>query len=179
LPPETQSAIVVLTNTMANCDAANLIASMLLEVLRDSPQKDDYKELFRIAPKSGVEQWHTLHASLERKRITGTHPKPLASYTGKYWNHVGNWHFEIFLEKSGGLAFAFQGDRKISHSLRHYNKDVFVWLLTQDENVATGRFPYTCEGPWLLKFEAKGETIEGMRWNQNGMRDGEYFHKGE
>ncbi|KAK3353874.1 beta-lactamase/transpeptidase-like protein [Lasiosphaeria hispida] len=179
LLPETQSAIVVLTNTMANCDAANLIASMLLEVLLDSPQKNDYEELSKIASRAGTEQWHALHTSLEEKRITGTHPKPLALYTGKYWNGVGNWHFDVFLEESGGLAFAFQGDRETSHSLRHYNNDVFVWLLTQDENVATGRFPYTSEGPWLLKFEAEGEAIEGLRWNQNGIRDGEYFHKGE
>ncbi|KAK3375820.1 beta-lactamase/transpeptidase-like protein [Lasiosphaeria ovina] len=179
LLPETQSAIVVLTNTMANCDAANLIGSMLLETLLDSPQKNDYEELSRIASNAGIEQWRTLHASLEKKRIIGTHPKPLASYTGKYWNHVGNFYFEVFLDECGSVAFAFQGDRTTSHSLRHYNNDVFAWTLTQDENVATGRFPYTSEGPWLLKFEAKGETIEGLRWNQNGIRDGEYFHKGE
>ena len=103
LLPKTQSAVVVLTNTMANCDAANLIACMLLEVLLDSPQKHDYEELSRIGSKRGVEQWRDLHDYLEKMRIPGTHPKPLIPYTGKYWNHVGNWHIEVYLEEGGSL----------------------------------------------------------------------------
>ncbi|KAK3933594.1 beta-lactamase/transpeptidase-like protein [Diplogelasinospora grovesii] len=178
LLPETQTAIVVLTNTMANCDAANLIASMLLEALLDSPEKHDYEELARVASKAGVEQWQTLHRSLSRQRIDGTSPKPLESYAGKYWNHVGNWHMDIYLE-DGGLVMAFQGDRKNSHALRHYNYDVFTWLLSQDENVAIGRFPYTSQGQWLLNFQSEDGAIKGLKWNQNGIKDGEYFHKGE
>lgn len=178
LLPETQSAVVVLTNTMANCDAANLIASLLLEALLDSPEKRDYEELARVASQRGVQQWHELHDSMAKQQTNGTISKPLDFYTGKYWNHLGNWYMEIFLE-DGGLALAFQGDRANSHRLHHYNYDVFTWLLTQDENVASGRFPYTSKGQWLLSFQGKGGTIEGLRWNQNGIKEGELFHKGE
>ncbi|KAK4455290.1 beta-lactamase/transpeptidase-like protein [Podospora aff. communis PSN243] len=180
LLPETQSAVVVLTNTMANCDAANLIGSMLLEELLESPEKNDYEELSRVAAKAGVEQWHALHASLEKKRVPGTKPKPLEAYTGKYWNHVGNFYIEVFLDKEGGeLAFCLQGDKSMTYKLHHYNYDVFCWVLTQDENAATGRFPYTSEGQWLLRFEGESDAIGGLRWNQNGVKDGEFFHKGE
>lgn len=178
LLPKTKSAIIVLSNTMANGDASNWAASALLEALLDSPEKNDFLSLAEKAAEVSVSKWDDLRKSMEKSRATGTVAKPPSQYTGKYWNRVGTWFLEVYLE-DGNLTIAFQGDRKFSHVIEHYQDDSFSWLMMQDENAASGRFPYTSPGQWLLHFKADGEDIKGMRWNQNGINEGEYFHKGE
>ncbi|KAJ1669419.1 hypothetical protein EV182_008773, partial [Spiromyces aspiralis] len=43
--PETESAVLVLTNTMAPNDAADWIGQLLVETLLDSPVRNDYVRL--------------------------------------------------------------------------------------------------------------------------------------
>ncbi|KUJ24544.1 beta-lactamase/transpeptidase-like protein [Mollisia scopiformis] len=168
LVPEAHSAIIVLTNTMANCDASNWIACMLLDTLLDSPDKNDFEDLSIIAAKKNVDMWKELHSSLEKGQKPGTTPKPLGRYVGKYWNNFGNWYLEVYLE-ADELRMAFQSDREYVHALRHYHNDIFTLLLMQDENAEIGRYPSTGPGPWLLKFVVEEDTIKGMNWNSNGV----------
>lgn len=176
--PESQSAIVVLTNTMANSDASNWIACLILETLLDSPKKNDFVALAEISSKQGVLRWRELHEIMARNRQLNTKPKPPTEYVGKYWNDFHNWHLDVYLD-NGSLRIAFQGDRAHSHPITHYHHDVFSWLLTQDETAGHGRFPYTTPGAWLISFISDGVEIRGLRWNQHEIKDGEYFSKGE
>ncbi|KAK3368402.1 hypothetical protein B0H63DRAFT_515022 [Podospora didyma] len=85
-----------------------------LALYHGGTSKNEYEELSRIASRRGAEQWQELHASMARKQLPNTHPKPLESYVGKYWNEVGNWFMEVYLTTTnegsgggGGLVFAF------------------------------------------------------------------------
>ncbi|KAF2791293.1 hypothetical protein K505DRAFT_363968 [Melanomma pulvis-pyrius CBS 109.77] len=159
--PETKSVIVVLTNTMGNGDASNWVASLILETLVDSPEKHNIVAIAETASKRATQLWVELHEKMEKGRIPDTTHKPAAQYVAKHWNHVGNWHMDIYLEQDS-LRMAFQGDRQRSHVLTHYHHDVFTWLMTQDENMKHGRFPYTSSGQWLIKFQIKGYEVVGL-----------------
>jgi len=125
---------------------------MVLEGLLDSPEKHDFEAFAAASAKRIVELWQELPQKIVKRRVNGTKPKSLDEYVGKYWNDIGNWHMDVFIEKNT-LNIAFQGDRKHSHAIKHHTNNIFTWLLTQDENAAVGRFTYTSPGQWLLNFQ--------------------------
>ncbi|KAG4429231.1 hypothetical protein IFR05_015292, partial [Cadophora sp. M221] len=134
---------------LANCDAFNWMAGLLLEPILDSSEKADFETLSSNAAKRNVDMWKELHASLAKAQKPGTKPKRPKEYVRKYLNNLINWYLEVCLE-TDALRIVFQGDLEHRHAFRHYRDDVVTWLLTHDENAAVGRYPSTSPGPWLL-----------------------------
>lgn len=55
LLPDTNTAIVVLTNSMANNDTADWLGELLLEAVLDNPDKNDYIEIAKSSAKTSTE----------------------------------------------------------------------------------------------------------------------------
>lgn len=186
--PDTRTAIVVLTNSMAVNDIADCIGEMLLETVLDNPDNNDYLKLARQSAKESVAQWPRMAEELESHREKGTKPRPLREYVGSYYNAVDNWRLEVFEadDETGQLRMCMQGNRKQTYALRHYHHDTFSWLLTRDEDVKEyGRLPLTSTDFYLLAFEsgtAKG-AIDHLVWKHDpAVAQGEKFwrkHEGE
>lgn len=163
LIPDTNSAIVVLTNSLANNDCADWIGQLILETLIDSPEKNDYEQLARKSAKSSICQWKNIPNTLEKDRVSNTSPKPLSSYSGKYYNSAKDWHMEIYQEQDQ-LYMCIQGDRQLSYILKHHHYDTFSWVLSQEENVRLGRWPVTSPEFYLLDFQTDGDIVTGILW---------------
>ncbi len=121
--------------------------------------------------------------SLEAERIPGTRHRPLASYTGLYYNAIRNWVIEIGL--SGGELYSqFQGRADERYVLRHYHHDVFVWNLGYDDTVKRAQYcrPYAYykmefESHRMAKHCAEG-PIDSIRWRHDALvPQGEIFCK--
>jgi hypothetical protein len=82
LLPDSHTAIVVLTNSMANNDAADWIGEFILETVLDSPQKTDYVQFAQASATESVNRWVRMREDLESKRVPNTPLKPLDSYCG-------------------------------------------------------------------------------------------------
>lgn len=179
LLPDTNTAIVVLTNSMANNDAADWLGQLLLEAVLDNPEKNDYISIAKESAETSVGLWPRMAKELERRRIPNTHHRPLAEYSGAYYNIIGNWCIEVFEDK-GVLKVCFQGNRKLAYRLDHYHHDVFSWLLTRDEDVHRGRFPVIDPAFYLMKFEFgdAGTTFDRLVWRHDpDIPGGEVFYK--
>lgn len=163
LIPDTTSAIVVLTNSLANNDCADWIGQLLLETLIDTPEKNDYEQLARESAKSSVCQWKNIPKSLAKDRDTDTKAKPLSLYSGKYYNSARDWHMEIYHEQDQ-LYMCIQGDRQLSYTLKHHHNDTFSWALSQDENARLGRWPVTDPEFYLLEFQTDGDIVANILW---------------
>jgi len=176
LIPETKTAIVVLTNALANNDAADWLGQLLVEAVLDNKDKNDYVKLARVSAKNAINKWPKMREELADKRVLGTPVKPLKSYVGSYFNHVGNWYIEIFLDDEN-LQMCFQGNRKETYSLEHYNYDVFSWLLSHDQDARRGRMWNTDASYYLMSFETdKTEKISGLVWKHDSVvPQGELF----
>ncbi|KAF2667592.1 beta-lactamase/transpeptidase-like protein [Microthyrium microscopicum] len=180
LLPDSQSAIVVLTNSMANSDVADWVGEMLLEAVLDNPDKNDYLQIAKETIKSSLSAWPRMAVWLEERREPGTSPQSLQAYEGIYWNGPHNWSVEIFVEKDQ-LTMCFQGNREQTYALHHYHHDVFSWLLTRDENVIDyGRFPVTMPPFYLISFQIDKKTgvVKELLWKHDGdVPAGETFWK--
>ena len=113
LLPDTNTAIVVLTNSMANNDAADWIGQLLLETVLDNPDKNDYLALARDSARTSVDLWPTMKSDLEAHREPKTSHKPLRDYVGIYWNPIHNWCIEVY-ESEDILKVCFQQQRDLS-----------------------------------------------------------------
>ena len=84
---ETQSAILVMTNTLALNDCADWVGQLVLETLLGIRDKNDYLELARSVAMSMF--WHiTVEAALKKNQVHGTSPLKIEEYTGTYTNSI-------------------------------------------------------------------------------------------
>jgi hypothetical protein len=166
LLPETETVIVVLTNTLALNDVADWVGQLVLEAVLNVPkdQRNDYISAAETSRATTL-KWHaTTTEELLREQKNGNSPRDLQEYIGTYWDpaHV----FKIVVtEESGKLYWAFQGLDSEKFALDHYEDDVFTWIQTRNELAKRGR--WVDQGPeiWKADFRAgKDGRIENLFW---------------
>ncbi|XXH02014.1 hypothetical protein Hte_008379 [Hypoxylon texense] len=168
LLPDTHTAVLVLSNGLANNDVSEWIGELLLETVIDSPEKNDYLELAKVSAKNSTARWPKIKADLDKERIPGTSPLPLASYVGQFYNKNKVLMIEIRHEDKQ-LQICFQGKHEFWYPMEHYENDVFTWVLTRDENVQRGRFPITWRAFYKIRFQRSDDgRIDRLVWKHDG-----------
>lgn len=79
--PDTDTAIVVLVNSLALDDCADWIGQALLEAVLDTPHQNDHEELARQSSASYNSQWQDLERSFDTRIRAAEHARPLAENT--------------------------------------------------------------------------------------------------
>ncbi|OTB08364.1 hypothetical protein M426DRAFT_19038 [Hypoxylon sp. CI-4A] len=131
LLPETQTGIVVLSNTFALCDAPDWIAQYLVEIILDSPERNDFVELAKEAAVNALHHYEETRRILAQERIIGTKSRELIEYTGRYYNSIKNFHLDVTIS-GDKLRMVAQGYQAVNYDLQHYNYDVFSWDCDRD-----------------------------------------------
>ncbi|KAL9611292.1 MAG: hypothetical protein Q9167_004056 [Letrouitia subvulpina] len=178
LLPDTNTAIVVLTNSMANNDVADWLGQLLLETILDNPDKNDYVNIAKDSAKFSVELWLRMERNLEKHREPHTTQRSLANYVGIYWNIIHNWCIDIY-EDNGILKVCFQQQREESYELNHYHHDTFSWQLTRNEDARRGRFPVLDPEFYLLRFSVVSNRYQSNQliWKHDpDVPSGETFY---
>lgn len=177
LLPESNSAIVVLTNCMARNDAADWLGQLLLEALIDNPIKNDYLGLTKYSAEISVSLWPKMERELKERQTPGTPVKPLDEYVGVYWNWPRTWRIDVF-RRDRNLCMCFQGNRKQAYFLDHYQYDEFSWLLTRDQDVHRARFPSAFADFYILRFRTNSGVVDSVNWRHDPLvHGGETFSK--
>ena len=180
LPEREQTAIVVLSNALANNDAADWVGQLLLETILDVRHPNDYLALAKSSAKTSNALWRTMKVGLEHERIRGTVPSmALEYYVGRYCDRAEIFWLEIE-HRGDSLTMCFQGNHQQRYVLEHYHHDTFSWVLTRDENARRGRFPITWPAFYLLNFRAQkgSDEIRELLWvNDEAWEAGEVFSK--
>ena len=207
LLPETKSAIVVLTNTLALNDCADWIGQLVLEILiNDQTRQDSIKSgrdtdkmtiewarAVRVAANRAIEgakysasralRRHTLlKLELEKNRIPNTSPRALEQYVGTYTNETGLIKLVVTHEgtsEKACLYFALQGLESEKYALKHYHNDDFVWLQPREELARRGKATVQESSFYKIRFEASdGGAIDRLRWGHStDITGGEIFYK--
>ncbi len=108
--PSTQSAIVVLTNSISLNHAADWVSQLILGALLDVEERNDYRQYAKESADAHLAKFPAMHESLEANRVHETEPERLDAYLGKYYNKIGDFYIEIATnQRSKGLQLAFQG----------------------------------------------------------------------
>ena len=164
LLPDTESAIVVLTNTLGLNDTPDWVAQLVLEEMLEVPNKNDYVAAARSSVAENAKWYPDTSEELSRNRKTDTSPRKLENYTGTYWDAIHVVKIEVSLE-DGKLYWALQGLRSEKFSLEHYEDDTFTWLQPRNELAKRGRWVDQGAEFWKLRFEVDNDgQAEKVFW---------------
>ncbi|CAF9912402.1 hypothetical protein IMSHALPRED_000306 [Imshaugia aleurites] len=175
---DTNTAIVVLTNSMANNDAADWLGQLLLEAVLDKLEKNDYVSIPKASAKTSVGLWPRMARELETHRSPNTQHKSLVEYVGIYYNNIDSWCIEVF-EDIGELRMCFQRNRELPCWLDHYQHDVSSWLLTRKEDAHLRRFSVINAELYLIDFKSgdAGTNVDQLVWRHDpDVPGGEIFY---
>ncbi|KAG6990993.1 hypothetical protein G7Y79_00059g091780 [Physcia stellaris] len=164
LLPDTESAIVVLTNTLSLNDTPDWVSQLVLEEMLEVPDKNDYVAAATTSVAQNAKWYSDTREELSKSRKTNTSPKKLEEYIGTYWDAIHVVKIEVSLEE-GNLHWALQGLPSEKFSLEHYENDTFTWLQPRNELAKRGRWVDQGADFWKLRFEANSDgEIEKVFW---------------
>ena len=177
--PESESVIVVLSNSTPMCDISDWTLQLLTQTVFDFPTKHDYVMWTRKTVDNEL-GWHgRLVSDLEARRAAGTHPRDLKEYTGSYLNTNGTFIISVAL-KEDSLQMSFQARKDETFSLKHYQHDSFCWLESRNELVSRGRWVLQPADYYIFRFAADNDdkTIDRFFWaNDPEVPNGEEFQR--
>lgn len=178
LLPETESAVIVLTNTMALNDAADWIGQLLVEKLLDSPIRNDYVHLASLSSKKTIERYQKLTDELEAGKNLSNPPKDLGKYAGSYVGLDGVFLIDVAVVE-GSLEIRFQGRKSQAFRLHHYRDNVFSWFLTFDDQITRALFTAYKPEHYLVSFKLEESTgFKALNWvHDRDVAEGEDFYR--
>lgn len=164
LLPETNSSVVVCTNSIALGDVSGWVSMALIEALIDTPEPSDYLELATEAAQNASLNVETFKQKLEAEREVDTQPRSRDEYVGRYRDSTRGWIIDVRGQDStaSGLEVAFQGLDSQVWTLSHYEHDTFLWLACREEQAKRGRmvtYPLSADH-FKLHFQASN-AIDG------------------
>lgn len=176
--PETESAVVVLTNTMAFNDAADWIGQLLVETLLDSPVRNDYVNLASVSADRALKKYADLSQKIEAGRESGGSDRALGDYVGSYVGFGGIFSIKV-VEDENGLNICFQGRESQKYQLQHHHHDTFTWFSSWNEQIKRGRFIVFQPDFYSIRFIAEeGKGITTLNWvHDSAMPGGDDFIK--
>ena len=174
--PETQSAIVVLSNSSALTDYADWIGQMLTEALFDGQDRHDFAKFTKTSADVARMWYSTLEKDLQANETVGTSPNDLGEYVGTYHNKRRTLSIQI-TRAAYGLEMRFQALKSEIYNLQHYQYDTFSWLAPRNELATRGRSMHWVASYYLLRFGTDGGgSMDSVYWAHDEMvPEGEAF----
>ena len=179
LLPETDSAIVVMTNSLALNDSPDWISQLLLEELLEIEDRNDYVRAAEMSADEALKWYSTVVEDLKRDQKPDTSPQSLEEYAGVYWN--ASRTVKIVVTKEDKLYWAIQGLQTEKFSLDHYEDNTFIWLQPRNELVSRGRWVDQPALFWKLRFRYGDHGhISILNWAHDAeLPQGEDFFKNQ
>ena len=164
LLPETESAVLVLTNTMAINDAADWIGQTLVGTLLESPSRNDYVALASASVDRAFKKYTELTLSVGKERECDGPQRSLSDYVGSYVGIGGLYQINV-VENEGNLDVVFQGRKSQKYPMRHHHKDTFTWFMTWNEQIKRARFLSFQPSLYFIHFGSiSGKQVDTLTW---------------
>lgn len=178
LVPESETVIVVMSNSLALYDAPDWVGQLILEEILDVPEKNDYVAAATASAAKTLEWFPSVKEELRQKQKQNTSSKPLETCIGTYWNAIHTMKIVVTIEK-GELYWSVQGLESEKYVLAHYHEDVFSWLRPRDEMAARGRWVDQGAEFWLIRFGTSNSgVVDRLAWVHDlEVSEGETFYK--
>ncbi|CDM30445.1 hypothetical protein DTO013E5_2597 [Penicillium roqueforti] len=171
LLPDTDSVIVVLSNSLALNDVPDWVGQLILEELLEVPEseRNDYIEAAHISVAESLKWYPALVGELGSARKNGTSPRALEEYVGTYWDNINVFKIVVNLVDNK-LYWRLQGLESEKFQLEHYEDDTFTWLLPRNELSRRGRWVgWDQAAPfWKAVFECNDNgRIDKLVWEHD------------
>jgi hypothetical protein len=176
--PETQSAIVVLTNGATSADASDFVAKMLIQALFNLQPHVDLFPLMKAEAKAHQRWFEDLVRDWREHRDVSQPEAPRAQYIGDYTGPGITLNIAQRAEDLR-LVMTFNGKKRTLCTLEYYNKDTYSFLPTErDRWLKDGMLDYDCYKVGLLEFRRNcAGDVDGLSWQYDRWEKEAWFGK--
>lgn len=178
LLPDSDTVIVVLSNSLGTTDAPDWIGQLLVESIVGETDPHDFIDITRRTRDIHLTNYPQLKRRMDEEQLPESPMKPLQAYAGRYKNSIGTFVIDIAVN-GDGLRMWCQGHESVDYNLYHYNHDIFAWQADRDYDIKKAIFPKWYEGFHIVKFLTNADgNIEALSWGHDAaVPEGEVFHK--
>ncbi|KAI1178439.1 putative D-aminoacylase [Nemania sp. FL0916] len=179
LLPDTDSAIVILSNALSLNDVPDWVGQLVLEEFLEvpEPKRNDYITASKTSAAESLKWYPNLVKELQQTRTNGTSPRKLEDYVGTYWDHHHIFKIVVTVENDE-LYWSLQGLDSEKFLLLHYEYDIFTWLQPRNGLSRRGRWVGPDQGPefWKVEFKvSEDDKPHSLFWvHDNGVPADEY-----
>jgi CubicO group peptidase (beta-lactamase class C family) len=162
--PETQSAVVVLTNGATSADASDFVAKMSIQAIFDLQPHVDLFPLIEAEAKAHQRWFEDLVIDWQENRDVSYPEAPRAQYVGDYEAH--GITLNIALREDSQLVMTFNRKKRTLCTLEYYNKDTYSFLpIERDRWLKDGMLDYDYYKVGLLEFRRNSAgDVDGLSW---------------
>lgn len=172
LLPETETIILVLSNSLALTDVPDWVGQMVLQELLNVPdsEKVDFTRPAEASISINLEWESCITHGLRISR--GPAPRPgrdLNCYAGEYVNANGVFK-TVVSGHHGKLYLSFQGLDSEKYELEPYDGDIFTWFRPRNELSRRGRWVLGNDRDpsfWKLEFGEENDNITHLSWRHD------------
>ena len=173
--PETESAVIVMTNASSTYgDPSNIVAQVLIQALFEMQPAIDYEKLASGVVAKAKAKWQKAHEAWSAKRKAGTQPRELAAYVGTYTStdlrmtlSISNVEGNAATHENS-LRLCINGLRDQNFDLYHYHLDTWTFLpKSHDQALKMGIGNYLSRWEaFNVKFDRlTAGTFRGVTWS--------------
>lgn len=172
LLPETETIVLVLSNSLALTDVPDWVGQMVLQELLDVPEAEriDFARFARASIQINLEWESRISKGLAQGKPGGVKPpKDLDCYAGEYVDASGTFRI-VVSTGCGKLHWAFQGLDSERYELQPYHGHIFTWFLPRNELSRRGRWVLGNDVDldfWKVEFTTENAHIVSASWRHD------------
>lgn len=176
--PETQSAVVVLTNGATSADASDLVAKMSIQALFNLQPHVNLFPLMEAEAEAHKRWFQDLVRDWQEHRDVSHPEAPHAQYVGDYTGPGITLNIAQRAEDLR-LVMTFNGKKRTLCTLEYYKKDTYSFLPTErDRWLKDGMLDYDYYKVGLLEFGRNSAgDVDGLSWQYDRWEKQAWFGK--
>jgi len=188
LVPATESAVVILTNSLPLMDPTDFVGQAALAVLLGEEPSNKYPLLAQAATMASLVGYDMLKDALEGEKTEIPPSLPAEAYTGEYWNEVGNYVITISVnkrDKEQGLSqrrlhMVPNRALRTHFDLAPFDGDTYAWPVDREEELCEkGMWPFLSPAWHKVHFglSSAGCHVETLTWHHDPLGSPQVFSK--
>lgn len=177
LLPSSQSAVVVLANSLPLMDPTDFVGQLIMSPLVGEQPPSNLLELCKLGRSASMASYEALSAQLEKHKTTEPPRYPLAAYEGDYINAASNFVLSI-TRREDQLLMTVQNMPLTKYELFPYDGDTFYWPTNRNSELKQCMWPVLSTGWHKITFGAiDSTTIDKLVWKHDPFARPEVFRK--
>ncbi|MCJ1460972.1 hypothetical protein MMC28_011354 [Mycoblastus sanguinarius] len=177
LIPSSESAVVVLTNSLAFVDPTDFVGQLAISLLLGEQPSEIFPDLCKAGRSASLASYDTLSAQLAKQKSTRPPLFPLSAYEGDYINAADNFVLSITGYKEG-LLMTVQNIPLTKYELLPYDGDTFYWPANRNAELKQCMWPIISAGWHKVTFGATDSVaIDHLMWKYDPFGKAGVFQK--
>lgn len=178
LIPSSESAVVVLTNSLPFMDPTDFVGQLIVShLLGEQQPPGNLLELCHVGRSASLAAYEALSAQLEKDKTARPPRFPLTAYNGDYFNVAGNFTLSISTSVKG-LLMTVQHMPLTKYELLPYDGDTFYWPPNRNAELKQCMWPIMSTGWHKIRFcTTDSLTVDQLIWRHDPFAKPEVFHR--